>query len=210
MPTPLPTLPAVYYGQVWGTYQGRRTGVVVTLKANTSSATAAGDLVRCQVVAQALTDGWNTTIGPMLPNDVTGWDSRVYGLEFPTNPAAIAHTAGHGAGGVSAEPTVVTAVIRHTVLRRGRGSQSHSSISPLIAGTISSDGETVTAGPVAAFTTEWGNFIGGIQAATAAAATPFTVNYVQLSRKGVGATYPITSSFCDVLPGTERSRTARP
>lgn len=210
MPTPLPHLPAVYYGQVWGTYNGRRTGVVVTLKATVSATTAAADLTRCGVIAQALTDGWNTTIGPMLPNAVLGWDSRVYGLEFPTNPAALAHTSGHGAGGVNAEPTVVTAVIRHTVLRRGRGSQSHSSISPLIAGTVEVDGETITPGPVAAFTTEWGNFIGGIQAATAAAAVPFNVDYVQLSKKGVGATYPITGSFCDVIPGTERSRTARP
>src|SRR5690349_12711764 len=50
MPTPLPTLPAVYYGQVWGTYQGRRPGVVVPLKAKTSSPPAAGDLVRGQGV----------------------------------------------------------------------------------------------------------------------------------------------------------------
>jgi hypothetical protein len=210
MPTPLPTLPRVYYGQVWGTYLGRRTGVVVAFKAADSATTAAFDLERCGVIAQALTDKWNDTIGPMLPNAVLGWDSRVYGLEFPTNPAATAHTTGHGAGGVDSEPTVVTVVIKHSVLRRGRGSQSHTSISPLIAGTISGDGETVNPGPVAAFTAEWGDFIGEVQAAALASANPFSIDYVQLSKKGSGATYPIVGSFAETIPGTERSRTARP
>lgn len=206
----LPTLPNVFYSQVWGTYLGRRTGVVCTFRATTSSGGAPADLVRAQVIAQALTDAWNTTIGPMLPNAVTGWNSRVYGLGFPANPPALGFTSGHGAGGVSSEPIVVTAVIKHNVLRRGRGSQSHSSISPLIAGSVIADGSLLDAGPVSAFTTEWLNFIGDVQASTAAAPTPFDVDYVQLSKKGAGATYPIISSACETIPGTERSRTARP
>jgi hypothetical protein len=39
---------------------------------------------------------------------------------------------------------------------------------------------------------------------------PWNITYVQLSKKGTGSTYPITSTACESLLGTERSRTARP
>ncbi len=210
MPNRLPTLPAVYYGYIKGNYGALTIGNTLAFKATTSAATAAADFVRAQVLADAMTLGWTTTLGPLQPNEVTGWDSRVYALEFPTLPAAFGHTSGTGGNTGTLAPVSAAAVIRHTVLRRGRGSQSHSAFSPLTIGEIDGDGLSITGGLQTGLTTEWENWVAGIQTATAAAGVPFSVDYVQLSKKGTGATYPIISTSTDILLGTERSRTPRP
>lgn len=209
MPTPLPVIPAVYYSSLFGSYLGRRTGSIFTWKATVSATTASADLVRCQVLADALTASWDTTMRPLYPSPVIGWDSRVYGLEFPTNPAALGHTTGNGAGGALVAGAPCAAVIRHSVLRRGRGSQSHSAISPLPKNALSDDGTSVLPGPAGNLTAEFENFVAAVVTATQAAPAPFTVELVQLSKKHA-STFPITSSVCETLVGTERSRTARP
>jgi hypothetical protein len=210
MPVPLPVLPAVYYCALWGVYETRRTGITLAFKASVSATTAAVDAVRVQELADALTSSWNTTMGPLYPTGVTGWSSRVYGLEFPLNPAGLGSTTGGGANGGVVAPVSAAAIVRHTVFRRGRGSQSHSAISPLPAASVTDDGTSLRSGPILDITTEYEDFIGAVQAATAAAATPFSVTYVQLSKKGTGATYPIIATQCETLLGTERSRTPRP
>lgn len=210
MPTPLPTLPGVYYGYVWGKMGPLTIGNVACFEATDIAATPAGDLERAQVIADAMPLVWTTTLGPLQASSVTGYDSRVYGLGSPTNPAAFGHHT--GAGGNSGQRIAVStaAVIKHNVLRRGRGSQSHSAFSPLTIGEITEDGQSLSGGMVTGLTEEWENWIAGIQAATEAATAAFTVAYVQLSRKGAGATYPIISTAAESLLGTERSRTARP
>ena len=210
MPTPLPTLPAVYYGYIKGTYGTLTVGNTAAFQATVSATTAAADLARAQVIADAMVTSWTTTLGPLQPDNVTGWDSRVYPLEFPTSPAALGHVVGTGGNTGILAPVSSAAVIRHTVMRRGRGSQSHSAFSPLTVNEIDGDGLHITAGLVTGLTTEWENWIAGIQAATAAATVPFFVNYVQLSKKGTGAVYPILSTAAESLLGTERSRTPRP
>lgn len=210
MPTPLPTLPAVYYGYIWGKYGTLTIGNIAAFKATVSAATALADYARAQVIADAMPASWVTTLGPLQPNTVIGYDSRVYGLEFPTNPAAVGHTSGAGGNAGTQAPVSAAAVIKHSVLRRGRGSQSHSAFSPLTTGEIADGGLSITAGLQTGLTEEWENWIAAIQLACTEAAVPFEVDYVQLSKKGSGATYPIISTAAESLLGTERSRTPRP
>lgn len=210
MPTPLPVLAGVYYGYIRGTYEGLPTGNTVCFKESvaTSSSTAAMD--RAQVIATAMTSNWATTLGPLQPNIVTGWDSRVYALGFPVLPAALGHTTGSGglASAISAASAAV--VIRHGVLRRGRGSQSHSAWSPVPKAYVDDNGQNVADSYRLGLTEEWENWIAAIQLAFSDFTTGLDLAYVQLSKKGAGATYPIVLTQAEAILGTERSRTARP
>jgi hypothetical protein len=210
MPVPLPTLPGVYYGYVWMTYIGRKTGSVFTFKAQIPPTDSANDALYAQYVADGLVSSWNTNMLPRYPNAVEGTDSRVYPLGHPTLPPAFSHASAAGAGGVSAAAAPAAAVIKHSVMRRGRGSQSHTAISPLQPSELTIDGTSVTDAFITNVNSDFGDFIAGVQSAFETATGGALIDYVQLSRKGAGATYPITGSFVEKLVGTERSRTARP
>ena len=210
MPTPLPTLPGVYYSYVYMTFEGRRVGSTFTFKTSTPPPDEATDLQWSQFIADALPPAWNTDMIPRYPYGLTGTSSRVYALGHPLLPAAVSFAAGAGAVNANVAPVAAAAVIRHTVRRRGRGSQGHTQISPLMASEIDGTGETVTDAFVTNVTSDFGNFIAAVHAAWAVDVPAVGLAYVQLSRKGAGATYPILSSQVEKLLGTERSRTARP
>ncbi len=210
MPTPLPVLAGVYYCHLTGTNAGLPTGNIFTFKASVAPSDAVTDQTWAQEIANDLPLEWSTTVGPAYPNDVTGWDCRVYALGHPVLPAVFGHTAGGGADTGILAPVSAAAVIRHSVMRRGRGSQSHSAISPLPAGAITDDGRSLTEGFRVALTEEFNNCIEQTIADFAAFTGGASISYVQLSKLGSGATYPITSSSAETLLGTERSRTPRP
>lgn len=210
MPTPLPTLPGVYYAHLSMTYSGLPTGNILTFSTggpapDPASATAVAALLASSIAVQ-----WNSEMIPFYPVGVSGTDTKVYPLQYPTLPASLGHSTGAGANGADVAPVSCAAVIRHQVLRRGRGSQSHSAISPLPIAGVTSDGKSVAGGAISTLTTSWENFIAAVQADFVAAFPTDVLEYVQLSKKGAGATYPILSSFCETLLGTERSRTPRP
>jgi hypothetical protein len=210
MPTPLPTLPGVYYLHLSATAGGLPTGNIFTFKATTLPGSAVEDQTWAQLIADQAPLAWNSTVLPELSNTIHGTSSRVYGLGHPTNPAALGFAAGSGAVAANLAPVSAAAIIRHNVLRRGRGSQSHSSISPLANNTVTTDGTSITGAFQGVLQTEFENFIGVLQAAFTAGTPGNNIDYVQLSKKGAGATYPITGSATELLLGTERSRTPRP
>lgn len=210
MPTPLPTLPGVYYSHLSCTYLGLPTGNIFTWSTGGAAPDPAGATAVATLIANSMALQWSTTMLPLYPTPVQGVDTRVYALQYPVLPAVLGHTTGTGANGVGTAAVSAAAVIRHNVTRRGRGSQSHSAISPLPFAAISTDGKSVVPGVITTLTTEFENFIGAVQADFLAAFPTDTLEYVQLSKKGAGATYPITGSFCESLLGTERSRTPRP
>jgi hypothetical protein len=209
MPTPLPTIAGVYYGYVWMTYLGNRCGSVFTWLDAVPEVDPANDAIKAQHVADALVSSWNTNMLPRYPTNVHGTDSRVYALGHPLLPPAFANTPATGAGGGAVGGVAQAAVIRHNVFRRGRGSQSHTAISPLNDSEISVDGTSVTAAFITNMNSDFGDFIGGVQAAFTAATGGDTISYVQLSKR-LGRTFDITGSSTETLLGTERSRTSRP
>ena len=210
MPTPLPVLPGVYYCHLTGTNAGLPTGNVFTFLASVPPVDAVVDQAWAQEIANDIPLEWSTTVGPAYPNDVAGWDCRVYALGHPVLPAVFGHTTGGGADTGLLAPVSAAGIIRHSVMRRGRGSQSHSAISPLPQGAISDDGRSLTDGFRVALGEEFNNFIEAVIADFSAFTGGAAISYVQLSKLGSGATYPITSSSAETLLGTERSRTPRP
>jgi len=147
---------------------------------------------------------------PRYNAGVTGVDSRVYALGHATLPAAVGHATHNGAGSGALAAASAAAVIRHQVDRRGRGSQGHTAISPLENSELDGTGDTVTDAFVTNVTSDFENFIGDTITAWEADVPSIGLAYVQLSRKGTGATYPIIRSFVEKILGTERSRTLRP
>lgn len=210
MPTPLPVLPGVYYGYLHGKTGGLTTGMIFTFKVGNPPADSATDSFYAQTIADSMPHQWNLTVGPTYPNATTGWDSKVYPLGHPLTPPAVGHETGAGAGGVNTAAYPTAIVIRHVVDRRGRGSQSRTSISPVVQTNIDGTGQNVIPGFITGLTDEFENFIAGVQADFATAVPDATLDYVQLSRKGAGATYPILRSFVEQVVGSERSRTLRP
>lgn len=210
MPTPLPTLAGVYYCYVFMTFQTRRVGSTFTFKTSSPPADEATDLQWSQFIADALPVAWNTEMIARYPTGTAGTDARVYALGHPLLPAATAHVTGAGAQSGAVAAVSAAAVIGHQVRRRGRGSQGHTAISPLCIAEIDGGGTTVTDAFVTNVTEDFENFIADVQAAWAVNVPATGLAYVQLSRVGSGATYPIESSQVEKLLGTERSRTPRP
>ena len=210
MPTPLPVLPGVYYGYVYMTFQTRRYGSTFTFKTATPPADQATDAQWAQFVADALVSAWGTNMMPRYNAGVTGVDSRVYALGHAVLPAAVAHATHNGAGSGALAAASAAAVIKHQVIRRGRGSQSHTAISPLENSELDGTGDTVTDAFVTNVSSDFQNFIGDVYAAWAVNVPAVAIAFVQLSRKGAGATYEITDSRVEKVLGTERSRTLRP
>lgn len=210
MPTPLPVIAGVYYCYLHGLNGGLTTGITLAFRATELPVGPAQDSTWAQVIADSLPHQWNLTMGPLYPSTVAGWDSKVYPLGSPTEPAAVGHETGAGAEAAVLAAAPSAAVIRHAVRRRGRGSQSHTAISPLARVQVDDDGQRVADSWILTFTTEFENFIGGVQADFTAGVSGNTIDYVQLSKKGAGATYEITRTYCEPILGSERSRTLRP
>lgn len=210
MPSPLPTLPNVYYAHVMCLNGDLPTGNIFTWKSSFTSATPDQDAARAQSIASHSAVRWVSQMLPLYPTTVTGCTVRVYALGTPTNPAEIATATGSGSNGSTVAPVSCSAVVRHAVRRRGRGSQSHSAISPLPTAAIATDGRSLLEGPRGNIDAFFNDFIGLVQAGFADDFAGDTLEYVQLSKKGAGTTYPILSSTCESLLGTERSRTPRP
>lgn len=210
MPTPLPVLPNVYYAHLSMTYDALPSGNVFAWLCSAASATEAQDFDRATAIATSMATQWVATMLPLYPDRVHGDSVKVYALGHATLPAAVVPMTGAGADSTPLAANSAAAVIKHVVTRRGRGSQSHSAISPLPGHVIESGGGTLTDAHVLALSEEFGDFLGFVESDFAAAFSGLTISYVQLSRKGSGATYPITSSACEKVLGTERSRTRRP
>lgn len=210
MSTPLPVLPGVYYGRVTAKYLGLTTGNIFTFKSAAAPADSATDKDYADTIATALAHQWNLKMSSELPADVHGWDSKVYPLGHAALPASTAHADGTGTvtGQVAAVSTA--AVIKNSVLRRGRGSQSHSLISPIGRTFMTDDGLNLKAANQLDLTNQFQAFIAAVEADFTAAFSGASISYVQLSKKGSGATYAITSSVCEALLGTARARTPRP
>lgn len=210
MPVPLPTLPGVYYGYLWMLHNGLKCGSTFTFKTAAGAGSTADAAFNAQVIADSLAAQWSSIMVPHYPNSVTGTNSRVYPLQYPALPAAFGFSAHTGSGGIDEAPPAVAAVLRHFVVRRGRGSQGHTAMSPLLIADLSPDRSSVTAAFITNRTNDFQDFIGAVQADFTATGIGGDLEFVQLSKKGAGATYTISGSVVEPLLGTERSRTLRP
>lgn len=207
MPTPLPTLPGVYYAIAQGSWNGLPSGNIFAFKNASLIGTAPDGTLGANVVATALASTLDLLYGPVCHNSFAASGVRVYPLVNPLLPAVFEPVVAPGTITGQVSPAPLALVIKHNVSRRGRGSQSRSFLSPFSMNWMHSDGKSIETGNADIGTAAWTTFLA---AALANMETGYTGwEFVQLSKKGAGATYPITESVMDIEVSTQRRRARR-
>lgn len=209
MSIPLPVLPNVYYSYMYGSYLGRRVGSVFCFKSALAVTSSGQDLSNAAAVATAVGTSWATNMRPRYPSVYGDMAVKVYPLGHNTLPAVTQAVSGTGVSGADVAAFPTAAVIKHSVLRRGKGSQSHTLISPIFDDQVDSTGENLTDTARSGLQDDFDAFIADAISAYASAVSGDSIVYVQLSKKGSGATYAITGSTVESLLGSARARSQR-
>lgn len=204
MPTPLPTIPGAYYGWVQGTVSGRVIRNVFCFQTDTPPATSAADAAASGFVATTLAGEWHT-LATDLSAFYTATEVVMYPLGHPTLPAFVSTFSSSGSTAGDLAPAQTAALIHHQIYRRGKGSQSRSYIGGLAAASISSDGLSLTNTTRTNLQSDFGIMMSAVLAILNAGAYG-TFDYVQLSKKAGGATYPVVSSNVELALATQRRR----
>lgn len=206
---PLPTIVGGYYGRIIGSFEGRPSTNIFAWRMTPTAITPSADFENAQEIANLMVSDWNINMTPILPESWSGTTAEVYPLGSPTMPAAVATTAATGAIAGNLAPVSTAFVIEHTVTRRGRGSQSRTFLSPVSLNTITADGVDITPGHKPFVQTGFDDFISLVISDFAGAFAGFTLEYVQLSKKGAGALYSITTSVVEDKLSTQTKRAQR-
>lgn len=212
MSVPLPTLPGVYYARVEGQVSGFPSSNIFTFQTNVPPSTGTPDAVVALDMSFAVATAWATHMCPVMHATYNMEQVSCYPLGSPLEPKQVTPDATFGAATGTITSLSTAVAIGHVVTRRGRGSQSRTYLTPVIASQIEADGRTLVPADRTAFDTAFNAFIAEALA-TIAAAHAGTWSYVQLS-KGNGTTVPgrtfsIESSTTESLLSTQRRRTRR-
>jgi hypothetical protein len=212
MPVPLPVLPGVYYARIEGLVEGFPSSNVFTFQQTPAAATGPADVTVAGQVAFSIAANWQASMLPVLSSLYNMEQVSCYALNTPLAPKVVFAdaTAGAVTGAITSLSTAVA--ISHTVSRRGRGSQSRTFLTPVVASQMAADGRELIDTDQAAISTAFGHFITNTLAELVTSAGP-SWEYVQLSKgklpAPVGATFQITGSACERLLSTQRRRVRR-
>lgn len=204
----LPVISGAYLIVATGHWNAQPSGNTFCWKTDVVPSSDAIDSANADLLAASLHTRLNVLYNSCLQNTYVGDLVKVYPLGSPLVPPSTAVNS--STGGISGQlaPAPTTMVIRHEVNRRGRGSQGHTSLSPVSMNWVHSDGLVLETTNVDIVTAAWNTFVADVTTDTAA--TSAAGKFVQLSTKGSGAVYSILTSACDPFLGTERSRARRP
>jgi hypothetical protein len=206
MPTPLPVIGGVYMSIVHGTADSVPvSNIFVWQKAGVPTGDPA-DTANAQAVSNEVSNHW-PGVQQYLHQVYVPTETATYALGSPLVPAQIAPIT-PAAGDLGPEHfKQIAALVKHTVIRRGKGSQSRTFLSPLSSADITINGDQVT-------TTWRGNVqvaFDSFVAATIsglAVTSPGTWTYVQLSKK-LSRTFPIAASLVETKVSSQRRRLPR-
>lgn len=201
---PLPTIPGAYYGFVQATCNGRLIHNVLCFQTDTPPATTTLDAAASGVVATAVASNWGT-LATDLSVDYTATEAVFYPLGHPTLPAFVSTFSASGATSGAAAPAQTCALIHHQIYRRGKGTQSRTYIGGLPASGIDAAGQNLTTTLRANLQSDWAIMMNAILTTLNGSAYG-TFDYVQLSKKGTGATYPVVSTNVELPLATQRRR----
>lgn len=209
MATPLPVLPGVYYGRVMGEWEGLPSDNTFCFKTSAPPVDETADQIRAGQVAQSLALAWRDQfISAMIPT-YTMQGASMYPLGHPLVPAQVSPLIDVGTLVGPPGPAASAVMIRHNVNRRGKGSQGRSFISPLDLNRMTADGKSIAPASVLEFTTKWNAVVNATIADLLTFFPSESFFYVQLSKKGAGATYSITDSNAESKLSTQRRRARR-
>jgi hypothetical protein len=215
---PLPVLPGVYYSIVRGAWEGRPSNNVFTFQVLPTPATGAADVLMADFVGTAIATSWGALANVAFHSTYHASEVQTYPLNTPINPAVVTLLSANGGMSETLTAGMVAAAVAHSVVRRGRGSQSRSSFSPMGNTGIDSTGTQLSTAHRDSMQTAFDNFIAAVKASVLAAAPGTTTNYVQLS-KGTSsgtppvivapAVYQIVNSVVELPLTTQRRRMRR-
>lgn len=210
-PAPLPVLPGVYYARVEATadlkqitniFAWQKAGMVVNDPADAANAAQ---------VAQIVAARW-PIMQPELHVTYTGVQVAVYPLGSNLLPAATHALSMTGTSIGAIHYKQLAGRVKHTVSRRGRGSQHSSYLSPMSDNDITVNGDQVTPAWRASAASDFNAFLVNTLS-DLNIAMPGTWTHVQVSKfqnkAYVGRAFPILSSVVQVELSSQRRRLGR-
>ncbi len=206
---PLPVLAGAYYGSIHGAVNTTPMGNTFAFQSTNLTATSADAAARALIMATSLCNQWVDHFDTSLNTAYTGATAKVYALQYPILPAQEDFAVGVGTAAGSVSSPALCALIKHTVSRRGRGSQARSYIGALQEGALDPGERTITDAFQAGLTTVFNGFISAVLADMAGAFPSEGWTYCELSRVGTGATHVITASAAEKAVAYQRRRAQR-
>lgn len=210
-PRPLPDLLGVYYSIVEGAGLGHPSNNIFTFRVDPGPATGAADIAAGLVVATAIHDHWPTFATAAYPQAYEGTAVKTYALHTPLAPAHVLDMLAPGSIIGATAAVMVGACIKHNVVRRGKGSQSRTTISPLSESSVDSPATSITDSYQTFLTAAFIAFINSVETDVGTALSA-SCSYVQLSKGTPSlspATYVIASSAAEKKLTTQRRRAQR-
>lgn len=210
-PAPLPIIAGVYYARIEGVCDTKQVTNIVSFKKDGVVLTDPADAANAGHVAVALATAW-PDMAPNIHVSYTGVQVSVYALGSPLIPAAVTPLTMTGGAAGTEHFKQVAGRIKHTVTRRGRGSQHSTYISPMSADDVTSNGEEVTTGWKTSCTTNYASFVSDALLSLAFS-SPGTWTKGQTSKFQnkvlTPAFYPIVASVPQLLVSSQRRRLGR-
>lgn len=208
MTVPLPNVAGAYYATVHGERNGKIVQNTLAYGITPNPATGTADVAAAQAVADAIAAHWPAFVDAFLHNTYTADLVTCYPLHTPTHPAVSSPMT--AAGGLSGDvsPAPVAVVLKHSVIRRGRGSQGRNMFSFFADAGITTSGLTISDSYRDSITAAWGTFDTAVRADIDAATSAVSF-FGQLSKIGLGHLYTVSASAAESLLSTQRQRAGR-
>lgn len=205
---PLPDVAGGYLARIIATWETLPTDNVFCFRLVPAPATGGADVIAAQAVGDAVALHWNAVAAATLHNSYVATEVQTYPLHSPGHPAVLSTTT--AAGGQPGDPSAapLALLLRHEVVRRGRGSQGKNFLQPFPQSALDADGRTVSAAFANSVTAAWNAFVTAVSA-DVATATGATCTFAQLSKIPPGAMYGVNASLCERLVSTQRRRARR-
>jgi len=208
-PRPLPVLAGAYYGTLTGEYETLPAGNIFCFQSTNTTADESNAAARALTIATELANRYGEFVVPHLDSTYSGSTARVYALQYPLLPAQEFHATNTGGLLGDTHSSTRALLVKHTVARRGRGSQGRSYLAPFNDNSVLAGGRVFSDTVVADVTFAFGEFMSGVLDNYNGIYPSETLKYVQLSRIGTGATYPILSSSAERGVASQRARGRR-
>lgn len=205
---PLPVLGGVFYARVNAIANLKPVSNILVFKKDGISVGDANDAVNSSHVATAIGTWWPFLAASLLHQSYVGVNVQCYPLGSPALPPFVSAMTAAGGSTTTSSFLQVAGVVKHNIYRRGRGSQGRTFLSPVGTDQVGTDGITMTSTWVTNATSHWSSLITNVLVDLGIASSG-TWSYVQLSRLGTGATYPVVNSIGEANVGSQDRRLGR-
>jgi len=205
---PLPDVAGAYLARVIASWESNPDDNLLAWQAVLPPATGTADVAVAQAICDALAARWPAFATATFSTTYSGTEVTCYPLHTPLHPAVSQIMSAPGGQPGDPAPAPVAMLMKHTVVRRGRGSQSHTSFSGFPDSAIESSGKTISVAFASSVDTAWSTMVLAVEA-DVAAATGVTINFRQLSKIPPGRTFAIDGSVMERALSTQRRRARR-